>query len=82
MAVVLDLGGIRATVQDGKWTCGNVTRLKLLNTLTDPLGPNGNDPHPDLTLAQKAVKLFGKSAKIVAGAVQRKSHKADPTIIP
>lgn len=81
MPATLNINGTAATVQNGRWACANPTYLKLLNTTVDPLGPGGDDPHPDLTLAKKAATLFGKSAKLESSS-PIKTGRVDTTIIP
>lgn len=51
--------GLEATAADYAWRCADSVIERLLNTTIDPDGPGGEDPNPDYTLAQRAVRRFG-----------------------
>lgn len=59
MAVVVQIGGIQATIDGYEWTSDDRQLTAILNALLLSAGPSGNDPHPDLTAAQAAVDALG-----------------------
>lgn len=67
MAVVIDIIGTQATVQDYQWSCDDPDLLATLDSLKRPYGPSGDDPNPDQTLADRAVEVLG--ATIVSADV-------------
>lgn len=54
-----ELETIEATIDGGKWTCGDPFYKKRLDLLVDPIGPWTSDPDPDYTAAIMAARIFG-----------------------
>lgn len=62
MSATLIFGTELATVNSGLWSGDNPTLVDLLTAMTGdlrPLGPSGDDPDPDLSLAQDAARRLG-----------------------
>ena len=59
MAVVIEIGGARATVADYQWSSDVRTIERLLNRRRQEFGPSGSDPDPHRSLAFDAVRAFG-----------------------
>lgn len=57
--VVIKIFGAEATCEHYEWTSEDAQVAEMLNRLRHRHGPSGNDPDPNLTLAQKALELFG-----------------------
>jgi len=61
MSAIIEVNGIRATINGYQWTSSNKDLEQTLNLMLDPYGPSGADPNPDATAAQAAIdKLGGK----------------------
>lgn len=74
--VKVNIGGSIAVINDYVWTCDvDVGLEKLLNSLLPAFGPEGSDPHPDLTEAQRIMSMLGgeimevETADPVAGRI-------------
>ncbi len=59
MAVVIEIGGALATVDEYQWSSDDRTIERLLNRRRQEFGPSGSDPDPDRTLAFEAVRSLG-----------------------
>lgn len=64
MSATVLIGGDTATIDNYVWACDNPDFLRLLNTFLSPNGAGGQDPNPDLTVAQEVVAQLG--GRIVA----------------
>ena len=64
MAIVLELGGIQARYEDGRWLGSeeDAVILDMLNQMmAEPPGLSGDDPYPALTRAREiAQRLYGR----------------------
>ena len=58
MRAVIQIFGEKASIQDWKWTCRNMTIESLLNHMLAPLGPSGADPAPNYHEAQRIAEMF------------------------
>lgn len=65
MSAIIKVEGVKATIDDYKWTSKNEELQDFLNSLLDPNGPSGGDPNPDLHAAQAAVQILGSGASLI-----------------
>jgi len=60
-----------AVIDGYKWASKHQMLEDLLNSKLDPDGPRGDDPNPDATAAQAAIKLWG-------GEIIKQKAKPEP----
>lgn len=59
MAVTIEMrDGTQATVRNRRWTCEVEQYERMLNTMTNAIGPLGYTPDPDATIAHKLAERF------------------------